>query len=97
MNYKRRLTFAQLIKLMHDVTSKYGRLTQRDTITDIADLSDSLEIAIKNSTYVERFWGIRSTGTVMTSTPNFEDRYNQIQELYRIMWSENSGWTFDVL
>ncbi len=97
MNYKRKLTFAQLIKLMHDVTSKYGRLSQRDTILDIADLSESFEIAIQSTTFLERFWGIRHTGTVMCRNCDFGDWESQIEERFRIMWSENSGWTFEEL
>lgn len=97
MDYKRNLTFAQLIKLMHQVTANYGRLTQRDTIFDIADLSVCYEAAIEHSTYVERWWGVRDSGTVMCRTPDFGDWEHAIVERFRIMWSENSKWTFEEL
>ncbi len=97
MDYKRNLTFAQLIKLMHQVTANYGRLTQRDTITVIADLTECLDIVIEFSSYVERWWGIRENGTVMTRTPDFGDWEHLIVQRYRIMWSENSKWTFEEL
>lgn len=97
MNYQRNLTFAQLIKLMQQVTANYARLTQRDTISDIADLAECLDMAIENSTYLERFWAIRDSGTVMCRTADFGDWDHFIVERYRIMWSENSKWTFEEL
>lgn len=97
MDYKRKLTFAQLIRLMSGVTSKYGRFTQRGTLTDIADLWESYQKALLNSSYVERFWGVRFEGTILVRTCDFGEWERLIEERYRIMWSENSGWTFEEL
>lgn len=97
MNYKRKLSFAQLIRLMREVLTNYGLSTCKDAISDIADLSECYELAKQSNSYVERFWGIKDTGTVMCRTCDFGIWEGHIVERFRIMWSENSEWTFEEL
>ena len=95
MKYKRKLTLDQLIREMSEAVHPYGRTVQRDTISDIADLVECQETASKNKTWFERFWGIRLSGTVMCRTHDFGEYERDTIERYRIMWSEQSGWTFE--
>lgn len=97
MKYIRNLTFAQLIRYMHKATSTHGRTTQRDTISDIADLQECYENAIKRNSYVERFWGIKYDGTIMCRTCDFGVFENNIIDRYRILWSEHSNWAIEEL
>ena len=97
MNYKRKLTLAQLIREMHNAAVNFGRLVQRDTITDIADIVECHDNAFKNNTYFERYWGIKHSGTIMSRTSDFGEWESYIEVRYRIMWSENSNWTFEEL
>lgn len=95
MNYKRHLSLAQLIRLLSEAAHPYGRTVQRDTISDIADLVDCQEMASKEGTWFERYWGIHHSGTVMCRTHDLGERESAIVDRYRIMWSEQSGWTIE--
>lgn len=95
MKYKRNLTLAQLIREMSEASHPYGRIVQRDTISDIADLTECQEAAKTQETWFERYWGIRISGTVMCRTHDFGEWERDTIDRYRIMWSEYSGWTFE--
>ena len=95
MNYKRKLTLAQLIREMREATGPYGRTVQINTISDIADLVECQEETAMAETWFERYWGIRHTGTVMCRTHDFGKWESDTIDRYRIMWSEQSGWTIE--
>ena len=95
MKYLRKLTLAQLIREMREAVSSYGRTTLINTISDIADIIECQELARKENSWFERFWGIRHTGTVMCRTHDFGEWEEGTVDRYRIMWSEESGWTLE--
>ncbi|MDE7432936.1 MAG: hypothetical protein K2N34_13615 [Lachnospiraceae bacterium] len=97
MKYSRQLTLAHLIREMREASASYGRSTQIDTISDIADIIECQELAFKENTWFERFWGLRHSGTVMCRTQDFGEWEDGTVDRYRIMWSEQSGWTFEEL
>ena len=88
------LSFEQLIRVMWEETASFDRLTQRDTILDIADLAGSQEKSF--SGFLTRYWAIRKHGTVMTRTSDdLEEWESKIVARYCITWFKDSGWIIE--
>lgn len=93
---KYHLTLSELVKEMWDILQRFDRLTNRDSLFDIANhliaADHNPESGLSTQTF---YWGLRESGAEMNTQNDFGYWENHIYERYKLTRVPRQGWIIE--